>query len=991
MKTRIVDTLIGLSQPETPEKYRSMQQELVDRTGLTTQQMQQKAAEILKSIVHNFAAFDVSTIDAFTNRIIRTFAKDMGLATNFELELDVKSILSEAVDRLIAKAGEDEELTKTMIDFAIAKSNEDKSWDITYDLNNIAPLIGNENNYAPLQKLKGKSIADFKNFKNEIVQKRLSLESELQAIHTSFFKLLADKHLEEKDFFKSLVPKFFAKLKQIDYKKDMFTGAWQNELADKALYPSRVSDDKKEVMDALQPQIVALFSRVKALFTEADWLKKIATVLPQFSLLQQIQEEVESIKKERNLLLISDFNNKISESIKGQPAPFIYERLGERYRHYFIDEAQDTSRFQWQNLVPLLGEAMAGIDENGQQGTLTYVGDAKQAIYQWRGGDPAQFIGLAQIPGDNPFAAEKSIQHLPKNYRSYAEVVRFNNSFFTFISRFLKVDAYRKLYENASQDQVKPEGGYVNISFVEGKVKAETDLAYCERVLEIITDLTDKNHPKKDICLLVRTNKQGVVIADFLNEQGIPVLTSESLLVMNSPKVQFMTQLLALVLHPEDLEQKVEVLRFLHEFADLQVDKHQFLADGLHGELPLSDYLRTYGIGYEEEKIREMSLYNAVEYIVRSFQLVVTSDAYVQFFLDFVLAFTQTKNGGLTQFLDFWEQKKEKLSIVTSEGEDAIRVMSIHKSKGLEFPIVIYPFADDNLESTRMDTVWVASSSPLDKIPTINVSVSKKFMNYEGNAQRAYEELMEQKELDGFNVLYVACTRAEKQLYLISTLPKGKEERRTLPTFFKAYLQKAGKWNDGTFNYAFGECLSKIKDEVAEENVIHENVFISSASSEHAIDIHTKSGSLWGSVQEEAIQQGNILHQIVSDVHSEDEVDSALQKALLKGIISSEEENKYRELIEEIIHHEALRDFFTKSWQVYNEREIIAQGEVLRPDRININEKGKVVIIDYKTGEMRPEHANQVVKYANAIEEMGYSVKKKLLVYTHAGVKVKNV
>ncbi len=261
------------------------------------------------------------------------------------------------------------------------------------------------------------------------------------------------------------------------------------------------------------------------------------------TVLNAIQQEIKTIESERDQIPISSFNTIISDEIRNQPAPYIYERLGEKYRHYFIDEFQDTSQMQWENLVPLISNALESEDEQGNMGTLLLVGDVKQAIYRWRGGRAEQFLNLINKE-TNPFVVEPHISSLETNYRSREELIKFNNTFFTVTSPFLGSPQYNLLFTDGNkQDFNDKVGGYVDLNFIK-MPKENKDLEYCNEVLRSIKDARADKYNYADICILTRKRKHGIILADFLIEQNIPIISSETLLLKNNPKVNFLINLL---------------------------------------------------------------------------------------------------------------------------------------------------------------------------------------------------------------------------------------------------------------------------------------------------------------------------------------------------------------------------------------------------------------------------------------------------------------
>ncbi|MBE7641270.1 UvrD-helicase domain-containing protein [Salegentibacter sp. BLCTC] len=991
MKSRIISSLRSFTDEETTSENNALFKAVAKETGLTEVLLKVKAAKILKSIIHNYAAFEVSTIDGFTHRVLRTFAKDLGLPVNFEIALNTRQILLEAVDRLIAKAGTHKDLTKVLVAFAINKTDDDKSWDIAKDLFEISELLIGENHQEALKKLKGKTTEDFQKFKEKISLEIKKTKAIIAETSSEFFELVESNNIEEKDFSGGYVYKHFVKLR--DQKTiDGFEKAWMLKLESAPLYAkSNKNQAVKDSLDGIQPLIVSLFELSKRAYLNLDFLEAIKKNLTQLSLLNAINQEVELIKKERNLILISEFNPKISAQVKDQPAPFIYERLGERYQNYFIDEFQDTSQMQWENLIPLIDHKLSS--ENAQDSAnAMLVGDAKQSIYRWRGGKAEQFIDLCL--DTNPFSIEKQVENLPNNYRSGSQIVNFNNSLFNYAAGTLQNPSYSNLFKESNQSPQAGDFGYVNIDFIEAENSTEEDEIYPEKILEIIQNLEHENFKKGDICILTRKKKEGVTIANYLSEHKVPVVSSETLLVGNSPEVNFIAHLLEFSLNPKDNNLKLELFDFLANFLQIE-DRYPIISANLPKDGKLFfNWLKDYSINFNLDEIQQLSVYEAAEYIIRCFSLVKTSNAYVQFFLDFIFESTQKATAGIADFIDLWKQEVENLSIVVPKAEDAVQIMTIHKSKGLEFPVVIYPYANSDSKSTRMDSVWLPMEPPLDDIPVNYLSATDKMLNWGPKSSNIYTNLIYQKELDTLNVLYVACTRASQQLYLLSKKEidaKGNEKAYKTSGLLIGFLKEIGKWDVNKNTYEFGEIANPdTSKETNSKNIVLES-FYSSATQNQAVNIVTKSGMLWDSKQEEAIEKGEILHELLAKINYKEQVKPVVEQAVNEGVITKDSAEKIEVLLYEITNHPQLLSFYTKEAKNYNERDILTpDGKRLRPDRINFS-GNQVDIIDYKTGKFNITHENQINNYAKVLEDMGYTVSSKNLVYTNKRLNVRLV
>ncbi len=996
MKSRVLENLIAISNPNTPSKYEDLMNELILETKIPEKELKQKANRILKNILHNYAAFDIVTIDTFTHRVIRTFAHDLGIPMNFEIEMDTDLLIEEAVDSVVSKIGVDDQLTKLIIDFAISKLEEDKSWDITIELNKIAKLLFSENDRKQLNKLSTKKIVEFEDLKDKLHQRVSEFKNDISTRSTEVLDLIEQNGIETIDFTRGSVPKHFQKLAEGDIVVD-FKAAWKQDIHNASFYGTKLEDSKKEVINSIRPVIEEAFLETKQKLTQIHLFKNITKNLTPLSVLNAINKELIKIKNDRRILLISEFNAIISKTIQGQPAPFIYERLGERYRDYFIDEFQDTSQLQWDNLVPLIDNAVATETLTGKRGQITIVGDAKQAIYRWRGGKAEQFIELSS--DQNPFSVkEKEVLNLPRNYRSHEEVIQFNNSFFTFLSKSFSNEKHRELYLQGNKQEVNSKkGGYVNISFIEAKNVAEENEVYPQKVYDTVLELHEKGYNFNDICIIVRKQKEGAIIADFLTEQGLSIISSETLLISNAPQVAFIVDLITWHIQPDNLQIKANVLHFLAEHLSIE-EKHSFLQKVIFTKKSeFQSELAFLGIDFDFNQLTLKPLYDAVEYIISSFKLANSAPAYLQFFLDVVFTFTQKHTEGIIGFISYWNNKKDKLSIVAPDTKEAIQIITIHKAKGLEFPCVIYPYANIDIYKEIEPKTWLSTQKEdyLD-FEEVFIDYSKSISDYGIEAQNLVSKRQSQLELDAYNLLYVVLTRAKEQLYMISKLELNSKGESNLNKFSGKlidYIKSTAAWNPEQTTYEFGHPAKPNLTTPKEENskkIIKLSRFDDS-SKKHKIHIVTNSGKLWDTSQKNAIEKGNLIHDLMASIFVYEDIDLVLEEAHVRGEITISEKSTLIKEIKSVVEHPKLSRYFLPGNKVYNERDIIANGRLFRPDRIIIDKSNQVTIIDYKTGAYNSSHANQIEEYSTVITGLGYTVGHKILIYFNENITVKYV
>lgn len=995
MKERIIDALKQFSSKAIFSTPNSMFNSICEELSIEPKSLHLKSKTLLNNIVHNYSAFDISTIDKFTQKLIRTFAYDLKLPMNFEVELDTESLLNEAVDNLISKAGSNEEMTKTLIDFAVEKADDDKSWDLSLDFYKIAKLLISENDIPFIETLKDKSLEDFKMLKSLLKERMKFSEAIIIKEAKAVLSLIEECGLEFNDFSNSYLPKYFKNL--VDKKFDIsFNSKWQEDIETKTLYPKRVDADIASIINEIQPQIALAFNKTKLKAYHLKFLKNFYKNCTPLSVLNSINKELESLKKERNLILISEFNSIISNEIKNQPAPFIYERIGEKFQHYFIDEFQDTSVLQWQNLIPLIGNAIEQENIQGEKGSLMLVGDAKQAIYRWRGGKAEQFIGLCNY--DTPFNIDPITEQLPTNYRSYQAIINFNNTFFEHLSTFaFSNDQNKVLYKQSKQNTSIKKQGYVNLSFLDLDKDNIRDEAYPQKVLDTILSCLKNGFQFKDICVLVRKKKEGIAISDFLSNQGIDIVSSETLLLSYSPEVAFIINILKFVLEPNNNEIKAQVLIYLTEHKLNITDKHLFYSSYI--KLNINRFfegLNEFDICFNYNDVIQLPFYEAVESIIYSFNLVETSNAYVQFFLDFVLDYLQKNNSSLSGFIEHYDFQKENLCVISPHEKNAVQIMTIHKSKGLEFPVVIFPYADLNIYKEIEPKEWFPlNSEDYYGFSHALLSYNKDFENFGETGQNIYTNHQSELELDNINLLYVVLTRPIEQLHIISNKQldkKGDENLKLFSGLFINYLKYINKWHDGILSYSFGNPKRVSLEEKSTRKAIEQEYFISTPKKEHNIRIVANSGYLWDTKQQKAIEKGNLIHNIMAQIKTKIDVDIIFNKCLASGIINKNQSQDLKEIVNNIVTHPELVDYFNSDNTIYNERDIITkEGPLLRPDRLVISQKNEVVIIDYKTGQPNNDHSYQLQSYADAINEMGLLVTKKILVYINDSLEIKEV
>lgn len=975
MKARILQSLSDFSKDPCPEKSMSLFKEVAAGVSCSEAQLRVRAKKTLEQLLHNYAFFEVSTIDKFNHRLIRTFAKDLKLPQNFEVQLDSDLILSEGVNALIERAGNDAVLTEILVAFALEKISEDKSWDLSYDLNNIGKLLFSDAHIKELEHLSKKKLSDFEGLKKILKSKILESKTLLVDSAKSMQALIEESSLVASDFTRKSLPKFLEKI--INGGVPDTKAKWINEFEDTKLQHAKTPKEAAETIVAIQPQLSQYMALILSAMNLQYFHVNAHKHLLSLRLINALQYQIKTFCEAHDYLPISEFNKRIQGAIKDQSVPFIYERMGEQYRHFFIDEFQDTSVLQWENLKPLLENAVLSEDEKGDPGALLLVGDAKQAIYRWRGGNAEQFISLYENQGF-PAADPKVIQ-LPKNYRSDYEIVHFNNQFFKYTADYLEQEHFKFLYDVASeQTPDKNSGGFVSLAFIDAD--EQKDRLYCEAVLANIHKALEKGYSYGDICILTRKKKHGILVAQYLIDQKIPVISSESLLLDKHPKVQFLVQLIQYVFQETTAFNAYPLLVYLaKQQQDLGV--HQYVQSALTDGM--SFFKNQFG--FNPDQISSHSLYDFCTMAIRCFSLANGKDAYLQYFLDTVSEVEIKEGAGSVAFLEYWAQKKTQLSITAPEGINAIQILTVHKSKGLQFPVVIFPFAETPLKEERNPSFWLpVSADEFNGFDYLLLNKNDTIGQYNPLAKQLIEQENERLVLDALNLLYVALTRAEKALFVIggwAINQDGSASKSQYSGLLIDYLMTKGIWKNDQDLYRFGQFEAPQK-KVSAKGQKNKNTrtipFQNQEGVQQRYALLTHPNTLLPERVLKAQSFGQQFHYLLEQLESLS-MEAALEKT--SAAYPQAQADQLRVEALGVIEHPLLKKYFQKGVNAFNERDIFTEmGAVVRPDRLVFN-GNKVTIIDYKTGGEKAADQAQIESYAALLEKMGFQVENKILVY----------
>jgi ATP-dependent exoDNAse (exonuclease V) beta subunit len=998
MKDRILQSLKNLAKDEDKHLEKILSTENPD-----LRHIDKLSSKVLTVLLHNYSDFAIMTIDSFIHRVIKAFALEIGLPLNFGIDLNYEKIQEYVMEQLLASVGKDKYITDIILKFVFERVRAEKTWNIEGDIKKFEKELFNEKNINWVRAVSTFDPVVFEHYTKQLKDLRENFSKRLNELGRQALTLIRGAGLTIDDFAykKSGAAGFFTKCAELRC-EDIKKFSMSSRLLNEQWYSKSAADAVKTAIENIlanglsqvRQEVVNLYDTNYRETLTADFILDniyLSAIINRMTML------IDEYKKKNNVIPISEFNVKVNEIVRNSPVPFIYVILGEKYNHYLLDEFQDTSRLQWENLLPLILDAMASDKITGRAGASDHfcmaVGDSKQSIYRWRGSD----WGIMQKDIEAKISPEQlTVTSLDQNFRSRQNIVNFNNRFFEKISEYYKEENIElgQIYMDISQRPESKPGGFVSLRFFEqppaGKANdtdtdeeadADVDLSVFEHVKEIILDCRSRGYNDRDIAVLVRENKRGQRVGEYLLEQGIKVVSPDSLMLARIPLVRFLIDILVYLSNPADKIVEASIIFFLALNRAIKPLEPTAAADyfmkgkqwDLSGELK-EFFLRRHSL------IR-MPVYEVIEEVIRIFELEKSLDfethGYLQAFLDVAAGYTAENSVDIASFLDWWEFGKEEFSVMVPETRPAVKIMSIHKAKGLEFPVVILPYAGWEHKLDRQ--LWLRpgpvlpTDPPLDMPMPVNSTKRLEETYFQAEYAREQEKVL----IDNINLLYVAFTRAVEGLYII-TRRKEKNVNYQLLNELAVPLMEGDK--DG---YAFGEREGKRVQKEKEEKekkqveIVHQTAerFISH-NWYSRITIRRKSKEFWRfdeGYRAERRTWGIMIHQVLSNIRSVDDVNSALERALAAGDIEAHEQKPLEQKIKEIFEIETVREWFNPehAGRVFIESPIITDEGELRPDRVIVLDE-HVILIDFKTGKPNRRHDEQMIKYKNAVEAMGY-------------------
>ncbi|MBQ9185199.1 MAG: UvrD-helicase domain-containing protein [Bacteroidales bacterium] len=908
-----------------------------------TAAVQKKASALLKDILHDYSAFSVSTIDKFFQQALRAFARELGQFSSYQVELDKDALVHESVDRILSSVDESSSgLRNWLTDSLMAQIEENGRFSLENTLYDAAGRIKDDSLREELERC-GKSSGEvfsrdyLKKVRSECSKYVKEYKGKVQEAAKAVFDGMKAAGLVPGDFHRYFNVGFLeVYLKPLRGALPVPTDAFFRRIDDSSQWFTKAN---QRLIPQAEASVAGPLAAFRELFTGKDYVTfRTAELLKaqvySLGLASEVEREFASLQDEKNVICIDDSNLTLRNIIAGSDAPFIYEKLGVRFENFLLDEFQDTSAIQWENFRPLLAESDASGGEN------LLVGDVKQSIYRWRGGDWKLLSG--GVKEDFPSADDS--QTLQQNWRSLPAIVHFNNDFFTFAARMLDMQCGGNLIQDIYADAVQEvkskeqDAGFVNCTFCASKEEQ------MQEILSSVAAAREAGASLGQIAILVRTNTQGSEVASFLLQNGVHVISDDSMKVKSSVTVRRLVSLLYCIGNEKDLV-------------------NRYVADSLNITLP-SRYDSLYSLA--EELLRSLREADA--------ELFSREVLYVQSFMDLLLSWSASNGNSLVAFLKYWNDEDPK--IASPEGAEAVRVLTIHKSKGLEFPYVIYPFAgDEYLYKSRR--AWCAPNLAGTALEGVAEGVYDINLSQEGTASTCFDSRFREEQfmqyIDGINTFYVALTRAGKVLHTISAVPSSK--------FLQSVSGRSGDYElpAGGFK-RFSELLYWFTEVFHPEMGSMPSFRLPAESVDNYMQASFDSWPLKGRMRvggeaKDLLRlRGIAMHKILSDVTVASDLPLAVERAVASGLIEEALAPEYESRLRAALDSVSSYHWFDIQSVVLNETGIIdTGGELYRPDRVVIAPDGTVTVIDYKFGEEHPGYAPQVRRYCRLFRDMGYT------------------
>jgi ATP-dependent exoDNAse (exonuclease V) beta subunit len=1005
MKGRILEDLDKLARGGGDKKSY-----LVKHLKISEVTLLKRAKRLHKEMLHRYSDIAVMTIDSFVNRLVRSFARDLALDQDFRIELDSDKIIDEAVSQLLDKVGREgnESLSNLLEGFADQQVEEDKDARVRNPLKELGKAVVKENMRSVIDAFTDISPEQFKDISIALRKATSAYEKHLKEVVQVAKSAIIELGMIDDDFAYGEVPRNLKKLEKgrvKELKKRIRSHLTEPE----SMLKKNASVELISKAQSIGPFLIHVHDAAIRMLPETEegktylLSKNLLKRLDLMGTLSELYKEIERVQTDNNVRTFGAMHKMISKIVRENPAPFIYERLGSRYSHIFMDEFQDTSITQWHNLVVLYDHSL-GINKRN-----LVVGDGKQAIYRWRNGDYKQLMDLPSLQGDNLGVAlsdaERSLTQnyfsdrsndLKDNWRTGSEIVEWNNTLFSELRNHLPLEL-KKVYDGLNQTPKKKFPGGVHLELVCGETVAERRKTHCEVIIERIRAYEAQGFDLGDITILVRTNREGAHLAQEVLKAGIKPMTEESLQLGRHPGPIAVSALIRWILRPDDYRNGVAVLQCVAALNGIDevyyLDKYVTVTEKpsktpgkrsySKGELDTAGMLKELFPGLKAVERSSDPVATFVGHVCETMGITKRYPAYAEGVIELAHEVGRTDESGLHGFIRFWDRKGHEKSVVTIATKDAVQIMTVHKAKGLAFKVVIALITAKNFTKFRGVIPVILdekSGMPIKAAMLENFDMKDTAVE----SQRVAE--VNKVILDQTNAVYVAFTRPVERLDIVLELEDEDFDRNEVKTvgelIVKSLEIKNGTVSSGNLTQEPGMSLTPEGSIDSSSTILLENLF-TGESVNHLVTINKVDEHCTVPDGLTPSELGTEVHKVLEKLNSKDDWES-VKKSLSVGVIFGEKDRLIIEKrVENILNLDGAKGFFTPGLHVESECDFVdIDGGVSRPDRI-VRIDGVWHIIDYKTTEAeKNKHTKQVERYVDTLKEIEGGTVKGWLLYT---------
>ncbi|WP_143961741.1 UvrD-helicase domain-containing protein [Litoribacter populi] len=1012
MKERILEVLSRMKIEIRPEE--DLDRTLLTHFQINAPELQERAKRTLLAILHDYGSFSVSTIDSFFQKVVRSFAREIDLQAKFDVELDQDAVLSRVVDRIITKVMEDPLLHKWLVDYAHEQVQEGKSWDIRTGIQGLGKQLFQEGFKQYQQDIKlflsnPQNVADLRKFihaqRGKLAEYCCELKEEATRIRT-------ENGLEWTDF-NGGGRSFARRFEDLGAKPcpvPVLTDAQSKMIDNPDAWATKTSKQKNAIETAFHAGLGRILSEINTLTRSWNTLEAVRKNFYVYGIFKNLLEELVELKNDENILLISDANDFLKEITKENEAPFIYEKVGNQYQHFLIDEFQDTSGFQWESFKPLLENSLA------ENKTNLLVGDVKQSIYRWRGGE----LRLLLEEVERQIGSVKiRVENLETNFRSLPNIINFNNTVFSQLAGMLKSTleekygveaagilgrAYEDVVQKVSDRKSEvPFKGKVRMEFIQEDKEAEeggSEAQMLQKLPQVVMELQDRGYALKDIAFLVRRKSEGERIvhnmmqaAQDFPEYRFDVLSDEAMYLGQSASVKALVAGMRYIFDPEDMVAYTSMWYFRGVIFENEVSHELFSVEDLPSELEP----KAAQLGQRMPEFLQMPLSEMLEELIQILDLAQSGKekAYISGFKEAVFDFVGKNRADLAGFLEWWEENQQKRTVKIPENHDAMRILTIHKSKGLQYKVVLMPYLDWTIFDTSKDNIlW--SPFELEGLPStiIPLSLKKELANSAFEQVYANEEIM--AYLDTLNMVYVALTRAEEvfwsftaykevkkttslnslgiNLQLLLENGSMKDAAVDLPVYFdgESKVFEFGEWGDKISSPTIKTAPSDLRWDYTPWQTL--------------LKVRQLDQNLEGSdLLDQKRKYGLLIHRLLENSKTREEALQWIDAYWFEGEITQDEKGILQNQLNTLFGQELFKGWFQGEGVLLAEQGIILPGgELRRPDRVILKDQ-EAIVVDFKTGEKKKYYQDQVQAYMELVSEITKLPTKGYLCYLESG------